>query len=250
MRIVDEVPSTGAVFFRWRSYLPFALVPPCLLSFRDATYPYGSETLALVWELVCLAIALFGAAVRIVTVGTSPRGTSGRSTRRQQAVVLNTTGPYSIVRHPLYVGNYFIVLGLSLVSRTWWLPLMVSFATLLYYERIAAREEHFLEQRFGSDFLAWAARVPAMVPRFGQFEPPRHPFDWRRALSREFYAIAEITTAFFVLDTVQDYVVTGTVQFDPVWVTVFLAGAVYFAVMWSVKRAVAHLKGVARTSPR
>ena len=250
MRIVDAVPSTGAVFFRWRSYLPLALAPLFVLSFRHATYPYGSETLALVWEFVCLAIAMLGAAVRIVTVGMSPRGTSGRSTRRQKAVVLNTTGPYSVVRHPLYIGNYLIALGLALVSRTVWLPLIVSLATLLYYERIAAAEERFLEQRFGSDFLAWAARVPALVPRFGLFEPPRSPFDWRRALSCEFYAITEITTAFFVLDAVQDYAVTGTIQLDRVWTAVFLAGAVYFAVMWSIKRVAAYMTGVARTSAR
>jgi len=190
-----------------------------------------------VWELVCLAVSTFGAAIRIVTVGTSPPGTSGRSTRGQNAIVLNTTGPYSVVRHPLYIGNYFIALGFSLVSRTWWLPLIVSFATLLYYERIAAEEERFLEEQFGTDFLAWAARVPAMVPGFGQFEPPRQPFHWRRPLAREFYAIAEITTVFFVLDAVQDYAVTGKVQFDLIWTAVFLAGAVYFAVMWSLKHA-------------
>jgi protein-S-isoprenylcysteine O-methyltransferase Ste14 len=237
MRIVDQVLATGALFFRWRSYLPLALAPLFLLSFRGSTYPYGSETLAFVWQLVCLAIALVGVAIRIVAGGTSPPGTSGRGTRRQQAVVLNTTGLYSVVRHPLYIGNYFIALGLSLVSRTWWLPLIVTFATLLYYERIAAEEERYLEERFGSDFLAWAARVPAMVPRLGQFEPSHRKFDWRRALRREFYAITEIAIAFPILDAVQGYVVTGRVQADPVWTAVFIAGALYFTVMWSAKRA-------------
>ena len=57
-----------------------------------------------------------------------------------------------MVRHPLYLANYVIALGLSCFSRAWYLPVIVSLAGLLYYERIAAREEQFLEARFGDAF--------------------------------------------------------------------------------------------------
>ena len=113
-------------------------------------------------------------------------------------------------------------MGLSLFSRTWFLPIIVSLATLLYYERIAAREEEFLEERFGPDFRRWAARVPAMFPRLSGYTPAAS-FDGRRALSREFYAVAQTTTAFFLLDVLEDLSVTGRVTFDPLWTTTFSA---------------------------
>jgi protein-S-isoprenylcysteine O-methyltransferase Ste14 len=237
VRLADHFAATGDVLFRRRSYLPLLLVPLFLISFIGLGYPFGSHAAGLAWELVCFALAALGLAIRLVTVGTAPRGTSGRNTRHQKAAVLNTTGPYSVVRHPLYLGNYLIALALSLFSRTWYLPLIVSLATLLYYERIAAREEAFLEERFGEPFREWAARVPALMPRFSGYVPPTYPLDWRRTLGREFYAVGELTTAFFVADILEDFAATGEIELDPVWTAVFVVGALFFVVMWTLKKA-------------
>jgi protein-S-isoprenylcysteine O-methyltransferase Ste14 len=236
VRLVDHFAATGDRLFRWRSYLPLALVPLFLVSFIGLGYPFGSHAAGLAWEVGCFLIASVGLAIRLVTVGTAPRGTSGRNTRHQKATVLNTTGPYAVVRHPLYLANYLIALGLSLFSRTWYLPLIVSLATLLYYERIAAREEAFLEERFGADFRQWAARVPALLPRFTSYVPPTRPFDWRRALGREFYAVGELTTAFFVADILEDFAARREIELDPLWTTVFVAGALFFLTLWALKK--------------
>jgi len=206
-------------------------------SFHRLAYPFGSHAVGLAWEIGCFAVSAVGLALRVVTVGTSPRGTSGRNTRQQKAAVLNTTGPYSVVRHPLYLANYLIGLGLSLFSRTWFLPLIVSLAVLVYYERIAAREEAFLEERFGETFRRWATRVPALMPQVRSYEPPALALDWWRALGREFYAIAEVTTAFFLFDVLEDFAVSGRIECDPVWTTTFVLGALFFAVMWGFKKA-------------
>ncbi len=58
-----------------------------------------------------MVISFFGLALRVIVVGHAPYGTSGRNTREQVADTLNTTGMYSIVRHPLYLANYLIILG-------------------------------------------------------------------------------------------------------------------------------------------
>ena len=176
MKLVEQLGQSGDLLFRWRSWLPLLLLPLFVASFQGLAYPLGSHRLDLLWEISCFAVSVLGLAVRVVTVGTSPRGTSGRNTRAQKAAVLNTTGPYSVVRHPLYLANYLIALGMSLFSRTWFLPVIVSLATILYYERIAAREEGFLELRFGDAFRRWAARVPAARTSRGTSgaSTPRH----------------------------------------------------------------------------
>jgi protein-S-isoprenylcysteine O-methyltransferase Ste14 len=232
MRIVDRFSASGDVLFRWRSWLPLLLLPLFLASFPPRGSALASHRLDLVWELGCFAVSVLGVAVRLFTVGSAPRGTSGRNTRSQKAAVLNTTGPYAVVRHPLYLGNYLIGLGMSLFTRTWYLPVIVSLAALLYYERIAAREEQFLESRFGEDFRQWAARVPAIVPRLAGWRPPAVPFSWSRAINREFYAIAEVAVAFFVLDVVEDWTAQRGPALDPVWTTVAAAGALFFVAMW------------------
>jgi protein-S-isoprenylcysteine O-methyltransferase Ste14 len=235
MRLAEHWTSTGDALFRRRSWLPLLLLPLFLASFVGDRY-LVSHPAGLIWEIGCFVITLVGIALRVFTTGTSPRGTSGRNTRAQKATALNTTGPYSIVRHPLYLANFLIALGLSLFSRTWFLPIIVALATLLYYERIAAREEEFLDGRFGPAFRRWAEAVPAAVPSLKAWCPPAQSFDWRRALDREFYVIAEVSVAFFFLDVVEDYAADRRFEFDPVWGTIGLLGALLFAVMWTRKK--------------
>lgn len=235
MKLVEQMGQTGDILFRWRSWLPLLLLPLFVASFSGG-HPTGSPSFEFWWEVACFAVSMVGLVLRVITVGTAPRGTSGRNTREQKAAVLNTTGPYSVVRHPLYLANYLIALGLSLFTRTWFLPIIVSLATVLYYERIAAREEAFLESRFGEAFREWAARVPAAIPRLSLWRPAALPFSWRRALGREFYAISEVAVAFFVLDVLEDWTVHRQLELDPVWTTVAVAGGVFFAVMRARKK--------------
>jgi protein-S-isoprenylcysteine O-methyltransferase Ste14 len=152
MKISEHFTSMGPFFFRWRGYLFLLLIPIFLLSFIGYTYPLGSHTYDLFWEIGCFFISLLGLSVRIATVGTAPRGTSERSTSKRKADVLNTTGMYSIVRHPLYLGNWLMALGVSLFHRTWFLPVIVSLLFILHYERIIFSEEEYWRANLGINF--------------------------------------------------------------------------------------------------
>jgi protein-S-isoprenylcysteine O-methyltransferase Ste14 len=236
VKLGDHFVHTGDLFFRWRSVVPLALVPIFVASFIGLRYPLDSHAVDLVWELGCFLITAVGLALRLFTIGCSPRGTSGRNTSAQKADVLNTTGPYSVVRHPLYLGNYLIALGLSGYSRTWFLPIIVTLAGILYYERIAAREERFLEERFGDEFRRWASVVPAVLPALRHYHPPALPFQWRVAVAREFYAIAMIPVALWALDIAEDYAVVGHLILDPLWTPLAGASAIFFVVMRTLKK--------------
>ena len=101
-----------------------------------------------------------------------PKDTSRRNTGRPQAETLNTTGLYSVVRHPLYLGNYLMWLGVALFPGAWWAPVIVSLVFWLYYERIMFAEEEFLRRQFGEHYTAWAAATPAFLPRLGRWRSP------------------------------------------------------------------------------
>ena len=62
-----------------------------------------------------------------IAIGTSNKHTSGRSTKEQVADALNTKGIYSTVRHPLYLGNYFMWIGIVMFTYNIWFVLVVSF---------------------------------------------------------------------------------------------------------------------------
>lgn len=233
MTVLEQFTATGDLFFRWRSYLPLLLLPLFIASLVS-----GHGHLTPVWEASCFVVSLLGLCIRAVVVGTAPRGTSERGTRRPTADSLNTTGAYSVVRHPLYVANTLIVLGLSLFSATWFLPVIVALASLLYYERIAAREEAFLLEKFGSEFTLWARRVPAMVPNFSRYRPPAAGFNLKRVLIQECHGLFVISAGFFLLDTLKNALDTHTFSIDRYWLLVFVSTGLLFATaVFAKKRA-------------
>ena len=150
--------------------------------------------------------------------------------------MLRTTGLYSLVRHPLYVGNTLTAFGFACFTTTWYLPVIVALLGILYHERIASREEVFLEGRFGEQFLQWVERVPAMVPRLSGYVPSATPFVWRRVLGREFHGLLVIGSVLFVLDVARSALATGRVAFDPFWTGFFLLTAAVFVVCSLLKK--------------
>ena len=242
MKTSEHFTQIGPFFFRWRGYLFLFLLPIILLSFIGFTFPSDSHTVHLFWGIGCFFISLLGLCVRVLTVGSVPHGTSGRSTRERKADVLNTRGMYSIVRHPLYLGNYLMALGFSLFPRTWALPIIVTLAFILHYERVIFAEEEYLETKFGDEYRAWAARVPIIIPRFRNYQSPELSFSWKAALRREFYGLSGIISAFFGLDMIGDFIVYRRITFDPLWGPLFIAGIVFFLIMRMLKKKTNLLK--------
>ncbi len=236
MRILDQFLRDGDRLFRWRSYFPLALVPVILLGLVTTGPPFGDRLAERAWEVASLAVALLGLAIRVWAVGTAPPGTSERSTVNPRASELRISGLYSIVRHPLYLGNGLMGLGISLFPGVWYLPLVMALATLLYYERIAAREEAFLEDRFGEAFRTWAVQVPAIVPSLAQYRPATTAFSWRKVFRHEFHGLLVIASGALLLDMAQESLRTGAFRFDPVWLWVFGVSAALFVVASAIKK--------------
>jgi protein-S-isoprenylcysteine O-methyltransferase Ste14 len=235
MRMIDHLEAIGAQLFKRRGSLPtLILLPVLLLALADFRYPHGSQAADRVWEIVCFLIALVGLAIRVAVSGTAPEGTSGRNVDRQRADELNTTGIYSVVRHPLYVGNFIMGLGIALQPRVWYVPVIAGLAFALYYERVIIAEEAFLERRFGDAFRAWANSVPIVIPNWRGYQPARLAFSWRAAVRREFYGLAALVAIFFMLDLLED-LVQGALALDPLWTTLFVIMVAAFFVLRELK---------------
>ena len=199
-------------------------------------YPGNSHFWDLVWEVICLSISFFGMAIRIYTIGHTPSETSGRNTREQKAAVLNTTGTYSTIRHPLYFGNFFIWLGVSMFLHLWWLSILFMLAFWIYYERIMFAEEEFLRKKFGETFEAWASMTPAFFPRFKNWQSPISPFSLRRVLKKEYSGFFAIIASFTSLEIIGDLIVEGKVKYDLMWVILFSVGFITYLTLRTLKK--------------
>jgi protein-S-isoprenylcysteine O-methyltransferase Ste14 len=77
---------------------------------------------------------------------------------------LITNGPYAIVRNPIYLGMFGLMVATGLAVCRWWALVMALFIFLVgNWIRIRA-EERLLREAFGSRFDDYARRVPAFVP--------------------------------------------------------------------------------------
>ena len=177
MLISESMRSAGERLFRRRSFVLLLFVP--LLAWAVGRGEPVERGLGAFWgetfELACAGFVLSGLLLRVATVGFVPRRTSGRNTSGQVAETLNTSGVYSLCRNPLYLANCLIYVGIVLSAQNLLLALAFALFLALYYERIILAEEAFLLDRFGAPYQAWAADVPAFLPRLHGWKRPACP---------------------------------------------------------------------------
>lgn len=208
MALIDSFEKNGNILFKYRGQIPafiFILGLPFLyITYFTSYYTvfYGNQNKSF-WisiAIVSIFISMLGVIVRAYTIGTTPRGTSGRNTKHQIADKLNTTGIYSIVRHPLYLGNYLMWAGLLAFTANISLFIIASLVFWLYYERIMFTEERFLEKQFGERYMQWSLTVPAFIPAFRQFRKGNISFSFKSVLRREYSGIFAIIFCFAIID--------------------------------------------------
>lgn len=210
MALQEEFKTQGDFLFKHRSYLPLIILTIGLGVFMQTEYYEieGSESwFEESYEIICLFICLLGLFIRIITVGHTPKNTSGRNTKQGQiADVLNTSGMYSLVRHPLYVGNFFMWLGVAMLTDNLWFIIAFVLFYAFYYERIMYAEESFLRKKFGDVYLDWAKNVPAFMPNFKNYQRNIHPFNLKKVLKKEKNGLAAIFLLFWLFEIVGELV--------------------------------------------
>jgi len=85
------------------------------------------------------------------------------TTRPRDGNTLSTTGPYRLVRHPIYLADILLALGLGLVVGSWIFPALGVVVAILV-PAIVAAEEADLAARFGDAWAAYAQRTARVIP--------------------------------------------------------------------------------------
>ncbi len=243
MLLRDAMLSQGNWLFRWRSYLPLILLPAVFPVAVESGYVHQFLGAGLEdsWELLAQVIAFVGLGVRATAIGFAAPNTSGRNTHGQLADSLNTTGIYSIVRNPLYLGNFLILMGVTMTVMVWWFILLVALAFFIYYERIIYAEEAYLEAKFGEEYRQWAARTPVFIPRLSLWRSPARAFSMRKVLRQEYsglYVIVAFSTlVHFLCDVLgEGETLRHWLNNDWTWFAYFVAGTVVYLSLRAIKR--------------
>ena len=144
--------------FKWRG----GLVAPVALVFIYVAQPT-------IQSLIAGAILAFlGEGIRLWAIGYT-----GEPTRSQEldAPALITTGPYGLVRNPLYLGNLLNGMAVATAAVGGLPPHQAALLSLgaagflgFVYSNIIILEQEFLLQEFGEDFALYCDSVPALIP--------------------------------------------------------------------------------------
>jgi protein-S-isoprenylcysteine O-methyltransferase Ste14 len=78
---------------------------------------------------------------------------------------LATSGPYSLVRHPLYTGNILMLVGYCMANGEPWPWIVGAFFLWFWYPAAISYEDSKLEKIFGDSWRAWSSKIPALMPR-------------------------------------------------------------------------------------
>jgi protein-S-isoprenylcysteine O-methyltransferase Ste14 len=152
---MDDTADTAQVIVRPPLAWGLAVIAGLALSWL-VPLPFLPAALPAGWlgATVCaLALALGVWAVVTVT-----RAGSNVPTNRPTISIVES-GPYRFTRNPIYLGMFLVVIGLAIAFDTLWVLLMlVPFALVIRYG-VVAREEAYLERKFGDVYRGYRSRV-------------------------------------------------------------------------------------------
>jgi protein-S-isoprenylcysteine O-methyltransferase Ste14 len=157
-------PMPKPILFKARTrYFRWAILG--LLPFVALTEPHWDEH-SFIGEALPLAGLL------LIVVGVITRIFSTLYVGGRKNDVLMVDGPFSVVRNPLYVGSLIATLGVGFMTGSLLIAAAITGLFLALHHHTIAREEAFLREKFGQDYVMYYAVTPRWIPRLSLWKSP------------------------------------------------------------------------------
>ncbi|MFH1519475.1 MAG: isoprenylcysteine carboxylmethyltransferase family protein [Candidatus Omnitrophota bacterium] len=118
---------------------------------------------------------------------------------------LTTSGPYGYVRHPLYLGTMFLVVGFVIMLKAYYIGISFIILMTVVYYRTIKKEEVMLEEKFKDTFIRYKKKVPAIFPTiFPYREGEKWSFSFRRLIKSQEYKTFLWVTIFMIAFHLKD----------------------------------------------
>ena len=122
--------------------------------------PVVDFSIPLLHLIICIPLLITGAWPAIN--GVKETTLKVAETHRTETIV--TTGVYSIVRHPQYLGGLLAHVGISFLLSAQYSLLLTSLMVVLIY-LISKKEEEELIREFGKEYEDYKKKVPMLIPK-------------------------------------------------------------------------------------
>lgn len=187
--------------FRYRGQIPLLLVLLAIfVIYFNHSLTFFEELFGKNINLLLTIIFVFlGHLFRALVIGFRGIHTSGQNRHEQVAQVLNTTGLYSTVRHPLYFGNFLLWIGIFIWLGDFWFLLVGCVFFFVLYLPIMNLENNFLKKKFGASYLVWAEKTPMFIPNFKFLQQPENQFSMKLVWKNEYPGIVSTLTSIWFI---------------------------------------------------
>lgn len=184
--------STGNVLYHARKLLLPGIAVALIIAIKPSLF-LGSRALDQLIMVLAIVIAFAGEALRLATIGFAYIHRGGKN-RQVYATKLVMKGLYAHTRNPMYVGNFLITIGLSLLYGSPLLTLLIFMTFGFVYLAVVSAEEDFLKKKFGreyEDYLKSTNRFWPSLRGLGRSVREFDHYNWRKALDKESGTIIE-----------------------------------------------------------
>jgi protein-S-isoprenylcysteine O-methyltransferase Ste14 len=173
---VTPLVRLGGWLFRQRTWLPLPLAAALIFS------PATETGAARPFWVAGLALIAAGESLRLWSV--HHIGAISR-TRSDRLGPLINTGPFALVRNPLYLGNIALWAGFAVATGLLWLAPFVILVLAAEYHAIVRWEEELLMTRLGDSYRQYVRLVPRWIPSWTAAPSSTAAFSWRQTLFSE-----------------------------------------------------------------
>ena len=195
----------GAFLFKYRGQLPVILIVisiPVIFNKQSnerTIHPF-IEVYGVYFSFILMSL---GHLIRSIAIGYKNLHTSGKNRDQQVAEKLNTLGVYSLIRHPLYLGNFLIWIGLtSLLNSIFFLFISSLFFILMYYF-IIQLEEIYLRDKFKKEHEKWSEKTLIFIPKLTNYKRANGPFNWKMVWKNEYPGICATLSCIWFIELVK-----------------------------------------------
>ena len=129
--------------------------------------PLGSEWLHILlpWQFRLIGVLLSFGGILLLVLTHRALGIHWSTTLQfKEGHSLITTGPYSLIRHPMYTSLSIIFIGLAIVASFWPLWILILLMTIFFF-RIVKREEDMMIDEFGDEYVSYIERTGRYFPK-------------------------------------------------------------------------------------